>query len=85
MVKVLQERHVGSNPDIESQLLEAAKNGDIDVVKVQARPSLTLSNFSFPSRFKPAFEPLMHLRLTFIAALLQGLLALQPVSVCAHH
>ena len=55
MVKVLQERHVGSNPDIESQLLEAAKNGDIDVVKVQARPSLTLSNFPFPFEIQTSF------------------------------
>ena len=34
MVKLLQEKPACSNSDIESQLLEAAKNGDIDVVKV---------------------------------------------------
>ena len=50
MVKVLQERPACSNSDIESQLLEAAKNGDIDVVKVYSlshflifQLSLTLS------------------------------------------
>ena len=34
VVKVLHERPACTNSDIESQLLEAAKNGDIDVVKV---------------------------------------------------
>ena len=35
MVKVLRERPACSNSDIESQLLEAAKNGEIEVVKVE--------------------------------------------------
>ena len=35
VVKVLRERPACSNSDIESQLLEAAKNGEIEVVKVE--------------------------------------------------
>ena len=42
MVKVLHERPAVSNSDIESQLLEAAKNGEIEVVKVMY-PTLPLT------------------------------------------
>ena len=35
VAKVITEEPVKANADIESQLLEAAKNGDLDTVKVQ--------------------------------------------------
>ena len=48
VVKVMQEKPACSNSDIESQLLEAAKNGDIDVVKVSYGSSLSLTPLSSP-------------------------------------
>ena len=56
VVKLLQEKPACSNSDIESQLLEAGKNGDIDIVKVSLPPSLppsfppsqSLYTFSYP-------------------------------------
>lgn len=43
--KVFREEPIKGNSDIESQLLEAAKNGDLDLVKVCASLCELLSNY----------------------------------------
>ena len=60
VVKVMQEKPACSNSDIESQLLEAAKNGDIDVVKVSWGSSLSLTPLS-PPPSPPLSSPLSYL------------------------
>ena len=58
VVKVMQEKPACSNSDIESQLLEAAKNGDIDVVKVSCGSSPPLSSPLLPPLLPPlVFTP----------------------------
>jgi ankyrin repeat protein len=49
VVKVLRERPACSNSDIESQLLEAAKNGEIEVVKVEYVATFLFHSISAPS------------------------------------